>query len=56
MISCYFILFCSLISTIYLIRYVDSQQLEKAVKINRYLGFLVPLFGVSLIIMQFFTF
>ncbi|HOD41459.1 MAG TPA: hypothetical protein PKL57_12940 [Candidatus Wallbacteria bacterium] len=56
MISCYFILFCSLISTIYLIRYVDSDQLEKAVKINRYLGILVPLFGVSLIIAQFFTF
>lgn len=56
MISCYFILFCSLISTIYLIRFVDSQQLEKAEKINRYLGFLVPLFGISLIVSQFYFF
>lgn len=56
MISCYFILFCSLISTIYLIRFVDTQQLEKAEKINRYLGVLVPLFGVSLIVSQFYIF
>ncbi len=56
MISCYFILFCSLISTIYLIKYVDTQQLEKAERINRYLGFFVPLSGISLIILQFFMF
>jgi len=56
MISCYFILFCSLISTIYLIKYVDTQQLEKAEKINKYLGILVPIAGVSLIVMQFFIF
>ncbi len=56
MISCYFILFCSLISTIYLIKFVDGQQLEKAEKINKYLGIFVPMLGISIIIMQFFMF
>lgn len=53
MISCYFILFMSLISTIYLIKYVDGEQLGRAVEINRRLRILVPFLGISLIVLQF---
>jgi len=53
MISSYFILFCTLISTIFLIKYIDKQQIEKAEKINKILGALVPFFGILFIIIQF---
>ena len=54
MISCYFILFMSLISTIYLIKYVDSEQIGRAVEINKRLRILVPFLGISLLVLQFF--
>lgn len=53
MISTYFILFTSLISTIYLIRFVDRNEIENAVKINRRLGFFIPFLGISIILAQF---
>jgi len=53
MISTYFMLFTSLISTIYLIRFVDNNQMEKAVMLNKRLGILIPLLGISVILLQF---
>ena len=53
MISTYFILFTSLISTIYLIRFVDKNEIEKAVKINSRLGIFIPCLGITIILIQF---
>ena len=56
MIIVYFTLLCSLINTIMITKFVDSKEMDKAIKINKIIGILLPITSLSIIIYQFFIY